>query len=152
MKGNNFKITEYADHIHAEVTEDLQTGDYGYKFRILDNVVMPPYITPNRYHLSRTIRTRAGDICYVSYPKSGSTWLANIILLITKNGETPTDKTLRDCLHWVASSWTYPRSKSELDDLPSPRIFKSHMPYHMALGGNPAESPCKYIYIARNRL
>jgi hypothetical protein len=150
MKDNNFKITEYADHIHAEVTEDLQTGDYGYKFRILDNVVMPPYITPSRYHLSRTIKTRSGDICYVSFPKSGSTWLAHIILLITLNGETPTDKPLRDCLHWVASSWTYPRSKSEIEALPSPRIFKSHMPYHMALGGNPAECPCKYIYIARN--
>ena len=151
MKENSsFKILEYDDNIHAEVFDDLQIGEYDYKYRIVDGVVMPPYITPSRYHLSRTIKTRSGDICYTSYPKSGSTWLAYILVLIVNNGDAPSGTTLRDCLHWVASSWTYPRSKSELDALPSPRIFKSHMPYHMAVGGNPLENPCKYIYIARN--
>ncbi len=46
--------------------------------------------------------------------------------------------------------WTYPRAAEELHSLPSPRIFKSHMPYQMALGGVPAGSPCKYVYMARN--
>ncbi len=147
---NNDKVGEYDDKIHAEVLDDLRIGEYRYKYRVLDGVVMPPYITPSRYRLSRTIQTRPGDICFISFPKSGSTWLSHLLLLITCNGEIPTDKTLRSCLHWVASSWTYPRSRSELDALPSPRIFKSHMPYHMAVGGNPAENPCKYIYIARN--
>ena len=147
---NPFKVLDYQDQVHAEVLEDLKIGDYGYKYRLLDGVVMPPYITPSRYHLSRTIETRKGDICYTSYPKSGSTWLAHIIVLITRNGETPVDETLRNCLHWVASSWTYPRSEEELNALPSPRIFKSHMPYRMAVGGNPVDNPCKYVYIARN--
>ena len=127
------------------------TGEHGYRFRLVDGVVMPPYVTPARYRLSRTVRTRPGDICYISYPKSGSTWLAYILVLIVNDGRIPTDrKTLRDCLHWVESSWTYPRSDDELEALPSPRIFKSHMPYHMALGGDPEQNPCKYIYIARN--
>ena len=147
---SGFKVLEYDDKVHAEVLDDLQVGEYGYKYRVLDGVVLPPYITPYRYHVSRTIQTRLGDICYISFPKSGSTWLAHILLLITRNGETPTDKTLRSCLHWVASSWPYPRSKSDLDALPSPRIFKSHMPYYMAVGGNPVKNPCKYIYVARN--
>jgi len=146
----SYEIGEYDDNIHAEVLGDLQIGEYGYKYRIVDNVVMPPYITPSRYQLSRTIQTRFKDICYTSYPKSGSTWLAYILVLIVGNGEIPSDPTLRCGLHWVESSWTYPRSKSELDALPSPRIFKSHMPYRMALGGDPVENPCKYIYIARN--
>ena len=145
-----FRVREYDDKIHAEVIDDLHTGEYGYKYRVVDGVVLPPYVTPNRYHLSRTIETRAGDVCYVSFPKSGSTWLAYIILLITHNGDTPENGTLRSCLHWVESSWTYPRSIIDLDDLPPPRIFKSHMPYHMALGRNPVDNPCKYIYIARN--
>ncbi len=144
------EIGEYDDNIHAEVLEDLQAGDYGYKYRIVDGVVMPPYITPSRYELSRTIQTQIGDICYTSYPKSGSTWLAYILVLIVGNGEIPSDPTLRSGLHWVESSWTYPRCKTELDALPPPRIFKSHMPYRMALGGNPEQNPCKYIYIARN--
>ncbi len=143
-------IGKYKDHIHAEVLDDLQVGDHGYKYRVLEGLVMPPYITPDRYELSRTIETRPGDICFTGYPKSGSTWLSYILLLLTKNGETPSDETLRSCLHWVASSFTYPRSRDELEALPSPRIFKSHMPYHMAVGGNPVENPCKYIYVARN--
>ena len=149
-QSTEFVIGKYEDKVHAEVLNDLQVGEFGYKYRVLDGVVMPPYITPDRYRLSRTIRTRPGDICFTGYPKSGSTWLSFVLLLITRNGEIPTDRTLRNSLHWVASSFTYPRSKEELDDFPSPRIFKSHMPYHMAVGGNPVDNPCKYIYIARN--
>ncbi len=149
-KIDEHSVLEYRDEVHAEVLADIKLGDYGYKYRMLEGVVMPPYITPERYRYSREIKTRSGDICYVSYPKSGSTWLAYIIVLITNQGEIPEGETLRSCLHWVASSWTYPRSPRELDELPSPRIFKSHMPYGMAVGGIPAENPCKYIYIARN--
>jgi len=143
-------IGKYEDHIHAEILDDLELGDHGYKYRLLNGLVMPPYITPDRYELSRTIDTRPGDICFIGYPKSGSTWLSYILLLLTRNGETPSHETLRSCLHWVASSFTYPRSRDELEAMPSPRIFKSHMPYDMAVGGNPVENPCKYIYIARN--
>ena len=146
----SYEIGAYEDSRHAEVLEDLKIGEYGYKYRELDGVIVPPYVTPNRYALSRRLATRPGDICYVSYPKSGSTWLAHIIVLITNNGFTPHDGTLRSHLHWVESSWTYPRSQHELDSLPSPRIFKSHMPYHMALGGDPANNLCKYVYICRN--
>ena len=140
----------YDERVHAEVLDDLELGEYGYRYRMVDGVVMPPFITSARYELSRTIETRPGDVCFTSFPKSGSTWLSYILLLLTGNGETPTDQTLRSCLHWVASSWTFPRSREELDALPSPRIFKSHMPYAMALGGNPVATPCKYLYIARN--
>jgi len=146
----DFEIGEYRDEIHAESFDDLQFGEYGYKYRLLDGVMMPPYITKNRYRVSRTLETRIDDLCYTSYPKSGSTWLAYILVLILNDGEAPEGTTLRNCLHWVASSWTYPRDEHELRDLPSPRIFKSHMPYQMALGGGPEQSPCKYVYIARN--
>jgi hypothetical protein len=111
---------------------------------------MPPYITPSRYRVSRALKTRPGDVCYTSYPKSGSTWLAYILILLIHQGEEPAAGALRRCLHWVASSWTYPREEEELEALPSPRIFKSHMPYPMALGGVPHANPCKYVYIARN--
>jgi hypothetical protein len=140
----------YDERVHAEVLDDLELGDYGYRYRMVGGVVMPPFITPARYQLSRTIETRPGDLCFTSFPKSGSTWLSYILLLLTGDGETPTDQTLRSSLHWVASSWPYPRSRADLDALPSPRIFKSHMPYAMALGGAPTETPCKHLYIARN--
>ena len=37
-----------------------------------------------------------------------------------------------------------------INEMPSPRILKSHSPYHMMAGGLPHTSPAKYIYIARN--
>lgn len=38
-------------------------------------------------------------------------------------------------------------SREEVDALPSPRIFKSHMPHRLALAGGPARSPCRFIYV-----
>ncbi|KAK4031691.1 P-loop containing nucleoside triphosphate hydrolase protein [Parachaetomium inaequale] len=149
-------IGEYTDEMHAESPEDLRIGEHGYKYRLVEGRVMPPYITPARYALSRSVRTRASDICFVSYPKSGSTWLSYIIVLLTTTGADDPDPdrsgatTLRGSLHWVESSWTYPRSAEDLERAAAPRIFKSHMPYPMALGGEPAQNPCRYIYIARN--
>ena len=96
-------IGKYEDHIHAEVTEDLEVGEHGYKYRILEGLVMPPYITPDRYALSRTVETRPGDLCFTGFPKSGSTWLSYILLLLIRNGKVPSDETLRSSLHWVAT-------------------------------------------------
>jgi len=141
---------EYSDELHAEVLEDLRIGEHGYKYRLVEGIVMPPFITPSRYALSRTIETRPDDICYNGYPKSGTNWLANILVRLVNQGEAPSDRTLRDSVHWVESSIEYPRSKAELDAAPSPRIFHSHMPFHMALGGDPLGNPCRYVYIARN--
>jgi hypothetical protein len=145
-----FAVRAYDDGLHGESLEGIEVGEYGYKYRILDGLVLPPYITPKRYALSRSIPTRSGDICFNSYPKSGSTWLSYVILLLTRGGEKPEGDTLRNHFHWVASSWPYPRSRDELEALPSPRIFKSHMPYRMALGGVPTENPCRYVYVARS--
>lgn len=145
------RVLEYTDEQHAEDLTGLKLNPQGYKYRILDGRVMPPYVTPARYALSRRLETTSSDICFVSYPKSGSTWLSYILVLLTgKDATRDPDTTLRNSLHWVESSWTYPRSEEDLKRAPAPRIFKSHMPYGMGLGGVPTENKCRYIYIARN--
>ncbi|KAI9368923.1 P-loop containing nucleoside triphosphate hydrolase protein [Aspergillus egyptiacus] len=118
----------------------------GYRYRMVEGRVMPPHVTRECYERSRRVATRASDICFTSYPKSGSTWLSYIIVLLTGNQ----NQSLRGDIHWVESSRTYPRTEEELRGAPDPRIFKSHMPYSMALGGDPAKNACRYIYIARN--
>lgn len=144
------RIGKYQDHLHAEVLADIRVGEHGYKYRLVDGLVMPPYVTPQRYELARTIETRAGDVCYTSYPKSGSAWLAHVLYLLLHGGETPQGRSLRSCLYWLESSWPYPCARASVDAVPSPRLFKSHMPYPMAVAGGPESSPCKYVYIARN--
>ncbi|KAJ1963596.1 hypothetical protein GGI12_001953, partial [Dipsacomyces acuminosporus] len=131
---------------HSGSDEGIIESPFGFKYHILDSVSMPPHVTPERYKLSRTIKTRDTDICFVSYPKSGTTWLAYILVLLTGNKGA----TLNDSYHWVESQIGHPRPREELENLQPPRLFKSHMPYEMALGGVPAENPCKYIYVARN--
>ncbi|KAK2758036.1 hypothetical protein FQN54_004442 [Arachnomyces sp. PD_36] len=141
-----WQVGEYNDEEHAGTTEDLIIGENGYKYRMLDGRAMPPFVTPQRYELSRTLRLRDTDICYTSYPKSGSTWLSYILVLLTNNKGS----SLRDSYHWVECSWLYPRSEEYLETAPNPRIFASHMPIDMAVGGDVAKSRSKYVYIARN--
>lgn len=84
------RVLEYADAQHAEDASQLIISAHGHKRRLVDGVVMPPYITTPRYHLSRTLRTKPTDICFVSYPKSGSTWLSYILVLLTSPAATST--------------------------------------------------------------
>ena len=134
---------------HAAATKSVKLGPPGYTYRVLEGLIVPEYTTPYSYYLSRTLETRAGDICFVSFPRSGSTWLSYILLLIVGDGEEPVGTLWRNT-PWVASAWPYRWSRAVLDRLPAPRLFRSHMPYHMALGGEPRKCPCKYVYIARN--
>ncbi|KAJ1960351.1 hypothetical protein GGI12_003846, partial [Dipsacomyces acuminosporus] len=146
MTESNPNVPEQAKEKHADAADGIFEGDFGFRYRILDGVAMSPNITPESYELSRTIRTHDTDICFVSYPKSGTTWLSYILVLLTGSKGT----TLNDSYHWVESQFGHPRTREELENARSPRLFKSHMPYEMALGGVPTENPCKYIYIARN--
>ncbi|KAB8264719.1 P-loop containing nucleoside triphosphate hydrolase protein [Aspergillus pseudonomiae] len=147
-KSQKFAVLEYNDEEHAENPEDLQIGEHGYKYRILDGRVVPPFIGPKRYEMTRRFKTEPTDICFVSWPRSGSTWLSYILVLLT-GSDSDKDK-LRDSFHWLESGWLYQRTEEEVQNAPRPRIFASHMPYDMALGGVPEQNPCKYIYIARN--
>ncbi|GIK06540.1 hypothetical protein Aspvir_002190 [Aspergillus viridinutans] len=117
----------------------------GYSYRLLDGWVMPPDITDESFAFSRNLPTRPTDICFVSYPKSGTTWLAYILVLLTGKKKD----SLETSYFWPESDRTFQGTAEDLAQLDDPRMFKSHMPYDMTLG-NPARSPCRYIYIARN--
>lgn len=144
------RIGGYQDGVHAEDLDGVVLGEHGYKVRTIDGLPLPPFVTPARYQVSRAMVTRPDDVAFCSYPSSGSTWLAHVLYLILHGGEVPEKETLQGSLHWMESSWPHPRNFEDVDGLASPRIFKGHMPYRMALGGGPERSPCKHLYIARN--
>ena len=144
------KISAYDDSFNQSQSEGILETSLGYRYRLIDGVMMPPYVTPECYAQSRSIEIRPGDVCFCSFPKSGSTWLSQIVLLLLHGGTNPDEGTLRQHMIWAATTWPFPKPIEEVNAMPSPRVFKSHMPYSMAVGGEPHRLPSKNIYIARN--
>lgn len=83
---------------------------------------------------------RGDDIFAVSYPRSGTTWVQMILYQLTTGGEMNFGHITQVC-PWLERALSH---GADLDALPSPRVFKSHLPYSKIPKG-----PCKYIYVAR---
>ena len=83
---------------------------------------------------------RPDDVFIATYPKCGTTWTQQIVKLIANNGvETGIDSD-----EFVP--WHEHMSLEEMESMPSPRFFKSHLPYQlMPGGGDPANTKAKYI-------
>jgi peroxiredoxin len=84
---------------------------------------------------------RPDDIFIVTYPRSGTTWVQMILYQLTTDGRM-------DFPHITKVSPWFERSLKDgtaYNDLPAPRLFKSHLSYRRIPKG-----PCKYIYVARD--
>ena len=84
---------------------------------------------------------RADDIYIVSYPRSGTSWLQMILYQLATEGEMRFEHISR-VIPFLEHSL---KQGDSLDQLPSPRILKTHLPYRYV-----ARWPGKYIYIARD--
>lgn len=84
---------------------------------------------------------RPDDIFIVSYPRSGTTWLQMILYQLTTDGNMDFAHIAEKC-PWFERSAI---SKRNIHKLPSPRVFKSHLPYIWL-----PKRRCRYIYIARD--
>lgn len=77
--------------------------------------------------------------------------MQEIVWQIYNGGEVNSDSiskriTFLDTL----TSPLFPRQVSEINSLPSPHIFKTHLPYKIVPKGASNNTTCKYIYIACN--
>jgi hypothetical protein len=84
---------------------------------------------------------RPDDIFIVTYPRSGTTWMQMILYQLTTDGTMDFPHIYEYCPWFERSS----RSGLGFEARPSPRLFKSHLPYKKIPKG-----PCKYIYVARD--
>ena len=55
-----------------------------------------------------------------------------------------------EAIPWLEAEWPVVIPIKAYDEMPSPRFFKTHSPYHMMAGGLPHASPGKHVYVARN--
>ena len=86
-------------------------------------------------------RPRPDDIFVVTYPRSGTTWMQMILYQLTTDGRMDFAHITQVC------PWFKRRRKAgqDLEILPGPRVFKSHLTYRRIPKG-----PCRYIYVARD--
>ncbi|XP_077130119.1 sulfotransferase 1B1-like isoform X1 [Ranitomeya variabilis] len=98
-------------------------------------------------------QARKDDIVIATYPKSGTTWMSEIVDVILNDGDT--EKSRRDVIFnkvpmlelWVPG--ILPLGSQLLDCLPSPRVIKTHLPVCL-FPKSLWENNCKIIYVARN--
>jgi len=84
---------------------------------------------------------RTDDIFIVTFPRSGTTLMQMILYQLTSEGNMNFDH-ISQVSPWFERSAM--RGK-KIENCPSPRIFKSHLPYKWI-----PKSSCKYIYVVRN--
>lgn len=89
----------------------------------------------------RDFRPRPDDIFVVTYPRSGTTWTQMILYQLTTDGRMDFTHITQVC-PWIERAL---KNGQDLDALPGPRVFKSHLTYRRIPKG-----PCRYIYVARD--
>ncbi|KAM4651434.1 sulfotransferase 2B1-like [Discoglossus pictus] len=92
-------------------------------------------------------QVRDDDIYNVTYPKSGTNWMAEILTLIKNEGDPSLCQSVPN---FVRSPWyEIPNEQSKLKDLPSPRLLSSHLPFQI-FAKSFFTSEAKIVYTMRN--
>ncbi|XP_070783036.1 sulfotransferase family 2, cytosolic sulfotransferase 2 [Enoplosus armatus] len=91
---------------------------------------------------------RPEDIVIVTYPKSGTTWMQEIIPLIMSRGDPASVESLPN---WDRVPWLEERRAYllNLEERPSPRMFTTHFKYNM-MPPSFFEVKPKVVYVMRN--
>ncbi|KAL0909357.1 hypothetical protein M5K25_020216 [Dendrobium thyrsiflorum] len=108
------------------------------------NEIVLPGVLSLRHHLCPT----SSDILLASFPKSGTTWLKALAFAIsTRNPDLLLSRHPQDCSPNLERFFAGPNIP-DLDVLPSPRQFSTHIPYSV-LPKSIHDSLCRIIYLCR---
>ncbi|KYO24485.1 sulfotransferase 1B1 isoform X2 [Alligator mississippiensis] len=98
-------------------------------------------------------QSRPEDIVIATYPKSGTTWMSEIVDMILNDGDHEKCRqaaiTNRVPMLEFAVPGKMPAGTEQLAKMPSPRKVKTHLPVRL-LPKSFWENGCKVIYVARN--
>ncbi|XP_058226108.1 cytosolic sulfotransferase 15-like [Rhododendron vialii] len=100
-------------------------------------------------------QARPDDVFLVSAPKSGSTWLKALIFAVMKrtcyasSAHPLLTTNPHDCVPFFEFELFKKPPVADVDGLPSPRIFATHIPY-TSLPKSVLDSGCKIVYVCRD--
>lgn len=110
--------------------------------QIIDDAPYTTLIDPSILRSTLKFEPQDGDIIQVSYPKSGTHWVQQIIQLILGRGESASN--------FVEFTRRAPileqQGEEALEGMTAPRLIKTHL----SLGQIPYRMNAKYVYVARN--
>jgi hypothetical protein len=119
----------------------------------VNDLIVPGFVLQENVDKMKTLQLYPDDIWVVTYPKSGTHWTLQIARLIRDRG-IQDEQVLDAAVRWpegenlrLSQGVQY---KTEINDMPHPRLFQSHYPYHLFPCGPPHTTPCKYINVVRN--
>ncbi|KAM3873439.1 sulfotransferase 2B1-like [Diretmus argenteus] len=110
-------------------------------------------LLPNEVNTKKSLRyaqdflVEDTDVFAVTYPKSGTTWMQEILPLVLNGGDLTPVQTIPnwDRVPWLEET----RLEVVVDRLPTPRAMVTHLPYHL-MPTSFYSSKAKVIYITRN--
>ncbi|KAJ8384472.1 hypothetical protein AAFF_G00204930 [Aldrovandia affinis] len=123
----------------------METSD---KYMYYHGLMLPNVVhTEESLKYARTFKVQDEDVFAITYPKSGTTWMQEILPLVMNGGDLTPVQTVPnwDRVPWLEET----RAALVLNDRPSPRAMATHLPYHLM---PPSFFTCKakVIYVTRN--
>ncbi|CAO2608061.1 Sulfotransferase 1C2 [Lemmus lemmus] len=109
--------------------------------------------TVDNWNQIQAFKAKPDDLLICTYPKSGTTWIQEIVDMIEQNGDV--EKCQREAIEHRHPfiEWARPppplAGVEKANEMPSPRILKTHLSTQL-LPPSFWTSNCKFLYVARN--
>lgn len=116
----------------------------GPKFKVIRGFNFAPGFETENIESGLDYKARSDDLFIVTYPKNGTTWTQQIVILLLNNGEIPDD--VLEGGVYVRSPFLEANGAKEAEDLPRPNAIKTHLRFDL----QPWHDEAKYIIVIRN--
>ncbi|XP_068959533.1 sulfotransferase 2B1 [Petaurus breviceps papuanus] len=124
---------------------DQMTGAY-FKYKGI-NFPVGIYTPETISYVEKDFKVRDDDIFIVTYPKSGTTWMIEILSLMLKDGDP---SWARSVPNWERAPWCETIMGSlSIMQMTTPRLISSHLPIEL-FPRDFFNSKAKVIYVSRN--